>query len=120
MSDASFWDKAATSYAASPIKDMQAYEATLTRARHYLTANDHLLEVGCGSGAYTLHVARAVGERGQVHALDIQAAMLRQLEAKLARPENQDIRNVRLVERSAYDLPFEDGTLDLVFGEVDR
>ena len=74
-----------------------------------------VLEVGCGSGAYTLHVARAVGERGQVHALDIQAAMLRQLEAKLSRPENQDVQNVRLVERSAYGLPFEDGTLDLVY-----
>ena len=36
-----------------------------------------VLEVGCGSGAYTLHVARAVGPQGTVHALDIQAAMLR-------------------------------------------
>jgi ubiquinone/menaquinone biosynthesis C-methylase UbiE len=74
-----------------------------------------VLEVGCGSGAYTLHVARAVGKEGRVHALDIQAAMLRQLEAKLARPENRDVDNVHLVERSAYDLPFDDGTLDLVY-----
>jgi len=73
------------------------------------------MELGCGSGAFTLFVARAVGEEGKVYAVDIQPAMLKQLERKLARAENQDIKNVELKQAGAYHLPFEDGALDLVY-----
>ena len=55
-------------------------------------------------GAYTLHVARTVGEKGMVYALDIQPSMLTQLELKLSRSENQDVSNVKLYENSAYDV----------------
>jgi ubiquinone/menaquinone biosynthesis C-methylase UbiE len=74
-----------------------------------------VLEIGCGSGGYTTFIARVVGPEGEVAALDIQPAMLRQLEAKLAKPAYEDIRNITLHEASAYDLPFEDGTLDLAY-----
>lgn len=74
-----------------------------------------VLELGCGPGAFTTFVARAVGDRGKVYALDIQKDMLKQLENKLARPENKDIRNVELVNSSAYALPFEDNSLDAVY-----
>ena len=73
-----------------------------------------VLEVGCGSGAYTTHIAHAVGRTGEVAALDIQRAMLAQLKSKLSRPEHQDVRNVRLCEGSAYELPFREGSIDLV------
>jgi ubiquinone/menaquinone biosynthesis C-methylase UbiE len=75
----------------------------------------HVLEVGCGSGAYTTFVARVVGGGGKVYALDIQPEMLQQLQSKLARPENEDIRNIELVNSSAYELPFDDDSLDLVY-----
>jgi ubiquinone/menaquinone biosynthesis C-methylase UbiE len=75
----------------------------------------HVLEIGCGSGAYTTFVARAVGPQGQVEALDIQPAMLAQLEKKLAKPEFQDIANITLHQANAYQLPFSDGELDLVY-----
>ncbi len=74
-----------------------------------------VLEVGCGSGAFTTFVARVVGAQGKVYALDIAPKMLKQLENKLARPENQDIKNIKLVQSSAYNLPFEDNSLDLVY-----
>jgi ubiquinone/menaquinone biosynthesis C-methylase UbiE len=74
-----------------------------------------VLEIGCGSGAYTTFFARAVAPTGEVAALDIQPAMLAQLTAKLAKPENQDIHNIVLHEASAYELPFDDNTLDLVY-----
>ena len=73
-----------------------------------------VLDLGCGSGAFTTFMARAVGEKGKVYALDIQADMLKQLENKLSKPENKDIKNVKLIESSAYDLPFEDSSLDVV------
>jgi ubiquinone/menaquinone biosynthesis C-methylase UbiE len=74
-----------------------------------------VLDLGCGSGAFTIFVARLVGEKGKVYAVDIQPKMLKQLERKLTRPENRDITNVELKETSAYDLPFEDKALDLVY-----
>jgi ubiquinone/menaquinone biosynthesis C-methylase UbiE len=75
----------------------------------------HVLDLGCGSGAFTPFVARAVGEKGKVYALDIQADMLEQLENKLSRPENKDIRNIKVIEGNAYKLPFDNGSLDLVY-----
>ena len=74
-----------------------------------------VLEVGCGSGAFVTFVARAVGKTGKAYALDIQPAMLRQLKAKLKRPENRDIKNIKSILGSAHELPFEDNFLDLVY-----
>jgi len=80
-----------------------------------IKTGQRVLEIGCGSGGFTTFVARAVGSTGQVEALDIQPAMLSQLEKKLALPENQDIQNITLHLASAYELPFKDGILDLVY-----
>jgi ubiquinone/menaquinone biosynthesis C-methylase UbiE len=72
------------------------------------------MELGCGSGAFTPFIARVVGEKGKVYAVDIQAGMLQQLERKLSKAENQDITNVKLAQASAYNLPFAEGSIDLV------
>lgn len=74
-----------------------------------------VLELGCGSGAYTTFVARAIGKKGKVYALDIQPGMLKQLEGKLSKPQNKDITNVELVHANAKDLSFESGSFDLVY-----
>ena len=75
----------------------------------------HVLDLGCGPGAFTPFVARAVGERGRVYALDIQPRMLEQLRNKLSKAENKDIKNIKLIEGNAYELPFDDSSLDLVY-----
>jgi len=41
--------------------------------------------------------------------------MLQQLENKLSQPENRDITNIKMMESSAYDLPFDDNSLDLIY-----
>ncbi|MDP3093265.1 MAG: class I SAM-dependent methyltransferase [bacterium] len=74
-----------------------------------------VLDLGCGNGAFTTFVARIVGEDGIVYALDIQPDMLRQLEDKLNKLENKDIKNIKLIESDAYELPFENDSLDLVY-----
>ena len=74
-----------------------------------------VLEVGCGSGAITTFAARAVGESGTVYAVDIEPKMLKQLQSKLNKPENVDIKNIKLVKSSAYGLPFENEFFDLAF-----
>tara|TARA_Y100001934_G_scaffold16682_1_gene19953 strand:- start:1042 stop:1713 length:672 start_codon:yes stop_codon:yes gene_type:complete len=55
--DAPFWDKIADKYAASPIKNMAAYEITLERTKAYLTKEQDVLEVGCGTGTTALKLA---------------------------------------------------------------
>ena len=74
-----------------------------------------VVDLGCGSGAFTPFVARVVGKRGKVYAVDIQPEMLRQLERELSKPEYQNIKNIELRQADAHALPFEDGTIDLVY-----
>jgi ubiquinone/menaquinone biosynthesis C-methylase UbiE len=74
-----------------------------------------VIDLGCGSGAFTTAVARVVGEQGRVYAVDIQPAMLQQLKRKLLKPENRDIRNIELKEAGAYELPVADESIDLVY-----
>jgi ubiquinone/menaquinone biosynthesis C-methylase UbiE len=58
--DASFWDRAARSYARSPIKDKEGYERTIARTRRLLRQDDAVLELGCGTGTSALLLARDV------------------------------------------------------------
>ena len=108
MSNATFWDKAATKYAASPIKDMQAYEDTLDRARHYLRPEDRLLEVGCGTGTTALKLAKDVAH---ITATDISGEMLAFGERKKT---EQGIDNVTFV-RSEITEPVSGAPFDAVF-----
>lgn len=71
---AEFWDKLAVKYAATPIRDMEAYEYTLARTRSYLSATDRVLEIGCGTGSTALALA---GDVGEVTGTDISAEMVR-------------------------------------------
>lgn len=74
-----------------------------------------VLEIGCGSGAFTTFVAREVSKEGKVYALDIQPKMLEQLRKKLAKNEHKDIKNIEIIEANAQKLPFEDNSMDLVY-----
>jgi ubiquinone/menaquinone biosynthesis C-methylase UbiE len=73
-----------------------------------------VLEIGCGSGAFTPSLARAVGGVGHVCAFDLQGAMLERLKRKLERAENGDISNVMPICGDAIALPFADNAFDLV------
>ena len=71
---ARFWDRAARKYAASPIKDMAAYEYTLERTRAYLAPTDHVLELGCGTGTTAVRLAEEVA---QYRCTDVSPEMIR-------------------------------------------
>jgi ubiquinone/menaquinone biosynthesis C-methylase UbiE len=98
----------------SNFRRMMQPPATIIR-RSGIAQGMHVLEVGCGSGAFTTFVARAVGLEGKVYALDIEPKMLAQLARKLQQPEHQDIKNIELVQGSAYALPFKENALDLAY-----
>ena len=105
MADASFWDRAAQKYAASPIKDIPAYEATLDRTRNYLKADDHVLEVGCGTGTTALTLSAAVRK---ITATDVSGKMLEIAESKR---DSEGVSNVSFLQceitKTLTDAPFD-------------
>lgn len=70
---AAFWDKIAPKYAKTPIADPAAYHYTLGRTRTYVTPNDRVLELGCGTGSTALLLANDVA---QITAIDVSPGML--------------------------------------------
>ncbi|NSW54069.1 MAG: methyltransferase domain-containing protein [Anaerolineae bacterium] len=83
--------------------------------RSGLSKGMKVLEIGCGSGIFIPTAARMVGELGHVHALDVQPKMLELLRLKLEQPENANLRNITIHQQDALALPFENGSLDLVY-----
>jgi ubiquinone/menaquinone biosynthesis C-methylase UbiE len=68
-------------------------------------------DLGCGNGFYTVELARQVGPRGTVYAVDIQPEMLRML-AERAAAEN--LRNIRPVLSTPIDPRLPAGKVDVV------
>lgn len=80
---ARFWNRFADRYAARPIKDVAAYEALLAEVGVRLKPEDHVLEIGCGTGGTSIQLARGVA---QYVATDFSAEMIRIASAKAAPP----------------------------------
>ncbi len=57
---AAFWNKVARRYAGMTIRNPDAYEMTLDLVRARLRPEDHVLELGCGTGTTALRLADAV------------------------------------------------------------
>ncbi len=95
--DASFWDKTARKYAASPIKNVAAYEETLERVRSYLKPEHRVLEVGMGTGSTALILAPEVA---QYTASDTSAEMV-----AIAREKAKEagVANLQLCQGSLPD-----------------
>lgn len=71
-----------------------------------------VLDLGCGTGVFTVEMARQVGSAGHVHALDIQEAMV---EAARTRVEGAGFASrVSFHHCGAYRLPLESDSVDAV------
>jgi SAM-dependent methyltransferase len=77
---ARFWDRIAVKYAADPIADMAGYEATLRRVQGLLSADQDVLEIGCGTGSTALRLAPFTR---RLLATDVSAGMIAIARAKL-------------------------------------
>jgi ubiquinone/menaquinone biosynthesis C-methylase UbiE len=76
-----------------------------------VSAGMTLLDAGCGSGLFTVEMARMLGDSGQVHAVDVQAAMLQRTRDRVAGAGVAHM--VQLHHVGIYDLPFADDSIDL-------
>lgn len=74
-----------------------------------------VLEIGSGSGFFTIPAAKMVGIEGEIVAIDIQKEMLKKISKKLGKEKNKEIKNIRLVKASAYDIPYSAETFDVAF-----
>lgn len=76
-----------------------------------VTGGMTVLDVGCGTGLFTVEVARMLGNDGQVHAVDVQPSMIERTRARAAGAGVAPM--VQLHHGGVYDLPFGDDTIDL-------
>jgi SAM-dependent methyltransferase len=77
----------------------------------HTAAGERVLEIGCGTGAFTVPLAEAVGECGEVLGADISSAMLAGANKRLAESR---LRNVTLIEADAQTHQFELRHFDLI------
>jgi SAM-dependent methyltransferase len=73
---------------------------------------ERILEVGPGTGYYTLDVAEWVKPDGQVDILDLQQEML---DHTMRRAGERGLANVTPAQSDATAMPYEDGTYDAAF-----
>ncbi len=71
---------------------------------------DRIIDIGCGSGATTEVLARAVGDVGRVTGLDVSAPLVAQASARLAA-----MSQARVILGDAASIALEPGSIDLLF-----
>ncbi len=109
MTAHAFWDGIAPKYAKQPIKDQTAYEQTLERIRAHLNADDHVLELGCGTGATALLLAPHVRH---MTATDISPGMIAQAHLRM-----NGEKNVTFEAAEPHELTPPDGGYDVVMAQ---
>jgi ubiquinone/menaquinone biosynthesis C-methylase UbiE len=103
------WDKLAGSYDESTRRRFSiATSKTVDTALSYCGADDRVLDFACGTGIFTLEMARKVVE---VTARDTSEKMLRIAQAKA---DTEQIGNIRWIRASLTDAGFGRDTFDIV------
>jgi arsenite methyltransferase len=76
-----------------------------------INRDEAVLDIGCGAGVDTLVAAIMVDSEGRVTGIDLIPEMLKRARTNL---EKTSLKNVTFQEGSAEQLPFPDGTFDVV------
>ncbi len=103
-----YWDRVAERYARSPIRDGAVHQRMIERTRRYLGPGDHVLDLGCATGANALLLA-PYAER--FTAIDISHPMISVARGNALR---QGIKNVRFTQADMYRFEVEPGGFDAV------
>jgi len=103
-----FWDLISARYAASPISDQAAYETKIETIKAYLSPEDVVLDIGCGTGTQCGDLA---GHVEQVTGIDISAKLLAIAEQRKA---ERKLDNVEFIKTSLYDERLQAECFDIV------
>jgi ubiquinone/menaquinone biosynthesis C-methylase UbiE len=76
-----------------------------------LKPGDTVCDMGCGNGFYSLELAKLVGEKGNVLAVDIQREMLQMLKERAA---DEKITNIELIHGTIDDPKLPENSVDLM------
>ena len=76
-----------------------------------------ILEVGCGTGFFTIPAAQLIGDQGCLVAMDVSSGFIEQVAKKV---KNADLKNVRIVKRDALNTGLDTASFDkvLLFGVI--
>lgn len=76
-----------------------------------------ILEVGCGTGFFTIPLAQMVGDRGSIIALDASSGFLKVVTEKV---KKEGLNNIQIIQRDALDTGLEPECVDkaLLFGVI--
>lgn len=91
-----------------------------------LKAGQHVLEVGCGPGFFTIPAAEIVGQDGMVYAIDVNPFAIKKIENKMAKkyvtnikPMLTDVKETGLPDKS-IDLAFFFGVIHSLMESLDK
>ena len=86
----------------NPVKTLQAAN---------VKPDETILEVGCGTGFFTITAAKMIGDHGQLIAMDVMSGFLEQVSKKV---EAAGLKNVRVIKRDALDTGLESESIDKI------
>lgn len=76
-----------------------------------------ILEVGCGTGFFTIPAAKMIGEKGSLIAMDASSGFLKVVKNKV---RNTELNNVTIIQKDALNTGLETASIDkvLLFGVI--
>lgn len=91
-----------------PVKTLQGADVQLAQT---------ILEVGCGTGFFTIPVARMIGSQGHLVAMDASSGFLEVVTKKV---KKANLNNVHIAQRDALETGLETASIDkaLLFGVI--
>ena len=103
-----FWNLISSRYAASPIADIAAYETKLEKIKTYLSTEDVVLDIGCGTGTQCGDLA---GHVKLVTGIDISSKLLAIAEQRMA---ERQLDNIEFINTSLFDERLKADSFDVV------
>jgi len=82
----------------------------------YVSPGNTAVDLGCGPGYFTLPMAKIVGARGRVHAIDFDPKAIERVKRKADRQGINGLINAQAVSASEIDF-IETGSVDFVLAE---
>ncbi len=92
--------------------DMQDHNTVFNELK--LVKGQSFLDIGCGSGDYSLHASKIIGDSGRVYAIDKWEELINNL---TQRAISNGLKNIKgkVADISVDKLPFEDSSIDVCF-----